>query len=424
MTSFIYDILYGNHNKNINVTQLLLESTINNIIYIPLGDHNRSFLFMNDPIAGVVKSVLIKNKQTNKIIEFDASKDIYIDVSNNLIYVDNPPEYISEMMMNYYKSIIIENVEKKTEFLHPISFSIPEEKIVNDIPKKTKVISSIIPGCLYSFNTEEAYYNEYKSSMFGTTFKKGGWDCLRHYEILANGCIPYFVNIDHCPENTLHSYPKKLTIEGNNLYYKLHNKNINEISNEDMKEYNTLLNKFLLYTKENLTTVKIAKYILDKSNNANSSKILYLSGHTDPDYLRCLTLHGFKSIFGKNCHDYPKISHLYKCNNTEYSNLYGRGITYSNLLSSEFREDSLDDSIIEDIKNNVYDIIIYGNYHRGTPLFDLIKEHYSQNKIILLCGEDDHICNNMKYVSEKYNVFVRELKNDYGLGCIPSCLKL
>jgi hypothetical protein len=47
------------------------------------------------------------------------------------------------------------------------------------------------------YNTEEEYYNEYKKSYFAITTKKCGWDCMRHYEILANGCIPYFLNIEN-----------------------------------------------------------------------------------------------------------------------------------------------------------------------------------------------------------------------------------
>ena len=31
-----------------------------------------------------------------------------------------------------------------------------------------------------------------------------------------------------------------------------------------------------------------------------------------PDYLRCLTLIGFKEKFKSNCHDYVKVEHIYK----------------------------------------------------------------------------------------------------------------
>lgn len=67
--------------------------------------------------------------------------------------------------------------------LHPITFSIAEQKIVNIIPKKTKILSSLIPGDIstYIYNTEEEYYKEYQQSYFATTTKKSGWDCMRHY---------------------------------------------------------------------------------------------------------------------------------------------------------------------------------------------------------------------------------------------------
>ena len=46
----------------------------------------------------------------------------------------------------------------------PINFSIPKSKIVNNIPKKTKILSNLIPGVLstYIYTTEEDYYNEYQ----------------------------------------------------------------------------------------------------------------------------------------------------------------------------------------------------------------------------------------------------------------------
>ena len=79
----------------------------------------------------------------------------------------------------------------------PISFSIPECKILKKIPEKKKLLAHIIPGRLntYIFSDESDYYLDYQDSVFGITCKKAGWDCLRHYEILANGCIPLFLDL-------------------------------------------------------------------------------------------------------------------------------------------------------------------------------------------------------------------------------------
>ena len=296
--------------------------------------------------------------------------------------------------------------------MFPINFSIPKEKICNEYTEKTKILSDLIPGYLhtYIYNTEEDYYNEYKKSYFAVTKLKGGWDCMRHYEILANGCIPYFLNIEECPKNTMVLLPKELLLEAIILYdKKFKNKNMNEITEEDNNEYNILQNKLLEYTKNNLTTEKMVEYILKKTNHENVSNILYLSGNTAPDYLRCITLHGFKTVFGEHCHDYPKIPHVYKSDSIHYTNLYGKGMTYTNLLEQNARNDNLDNTIIEDIKNKYYDIVIYGSYHRGMPYYDVITERYNSNQIILIYGEDEHSCNHNYFVEKGHHVFAREL---------------
>lgn len=300
--------------------------------------------------------------------------------------------------------------------LNPIIFSIPLEKIIKTIPIKTKILSNIIPGEIstYIYNNEIEYYSEYANSYFGITMKKGGWDCMRHYEIIANGCIPYFINIKKCPPNTMALWPKDLLIEGIDLYNKsFKNKDINDLTIDIIDEYNLLLNKLLDYTRTHLTTRNIANYIITKAypnqEIHNKLKILFLSGNTTPDYLRCLTLHGFKEMYGENCHDYPKIEHIYQNVNIQYCNLYGKGITYTNLLDQNLHNNNLDKSIINDIITKTYDLIIYGSYHRGMPFYDLINEIYEPNKIILLCGEDIHCCQNTKYLNIGHLIFVREL---------------
>jgi len=293
----------------------------------------------------------------------------------------------------------------------PITFSIPENKIIKTLPIKTKVVSSLIPGDLttYIYDTETDYYNEYRLSFFAKTTKKAGWDCMRHYEILANGCIPYFPNIEQCPPNTMALLPKELIIEGNALYEKYKNTNINDLLKENIEEMNLLITKLLKYTRDFLTTAKIAKYILKKTGFEKITSILYLSGDIGPDYLRCVTLQGFKEMFGMYCHDYPKIPHIYKTDFLNYNSYYGKGITYTNNVDEKLHNNEFDNSIETDIKLKKYDIIIYGSFHRGMPFYDLISQIYLPNEIILLCGEDIHQsdCSNM-WTSKGHNVFVRE----------------
>ena len=197
-----------------------------------------------------------------------------------------------------------------------------------------------------------------------------------------------------------------MLFEAHILYNKLKKLNINDIYKT---EYELLISKFLNYIKNNLTTSKMASYILNKIYNKNISKILYLSGETCPDYLRCLTLHGFKTLFGTNCHDYPKIQHIYKTNDINFNQLYGKGLTYTNLLDPKLHDETLNNTIEEDIKKNYYDLIIYGSFHRGMPFYDLINKFYYPSKIVLLCGEDLHNCNYNEWLKKGHYIFVREL---------------
>ena len=94
----------------------------------------------------------------------------------------------------------------------PISFAVPKEKIlknINDNP--TNLLAPLVPGRLstYIYQDEKTYYSMYSNSIFAITNKKLGWDCLRHYEILMNGCIPLFFNIKDCPKLILKTLPKE-----------------------------------------------------------------------------------------------------------------------------------------------------------------------------------------------------------------------
>ena len=99
----------------------------------------------------------------------------------------------------------------KHDRLFPISFAIPTCK-VNFIKDKTRDVAICDPRdrSTYIYKNETDYYKGYQESRIGVTTKKAGWDCMRHYEILANGCLPYFINIDKCPELTMASFPKQL----------------------------------------------------------------------------------------------------------------------------------------------------------------------------------------------------------------------
>jgi hypothetical protein len=370
------------------------------------------FSVMNKPvITGACGDLEHINILKNNGLVYDSDERlmlIFRNIRHILTISSNWNSYTSYTpgnIMRMFDRLIFNN--NKT-YSHPISFSIPLEKIVTEIPVKTKVVSSLIPGKAetYIYNTEESYYNEYKTSVFAKTIKKAGWDCMRHYEILACGCIPYFPDIGDCPVNTMSNFPKNLILEGNRLYEKYAHKQLFDIN---MDECANLISRLLDYTRMHLTTAASAKYILEKVGVKGSVKILFLSGNTWSDYLRDLVLHGFKQLIGSGCHESPRIDFLYKSDSIEYDKLYGKGMSYTNLLENNLRDVSADDRVREDIINNKYDLVIYGNMHRGMPLYPIVSHYYSPDKIVLLCGNDIHDCNYDEFTKLGHHVFIREL---------------
>jgi hypothetical protein len=139
--------------------------------------------------------------------------------------------------------------------LLPITFGIPTNKLTTPNKNKIQDYATCIPGQpeTYIFKDEKSYYEDYQKSFYGVTMKKAGWDCMRHYEILGNYCMPYFIGLEECPKNTLANLPKELILEGRNL-----------AENFDKQQYFCILDEIFNYTKNNLTTKNLANYIISK----------------------------------------------------------------------------------------------------------------------------------------------------------------
>ncbi len=199
---------------------------------------------------------LISNKFFDKIIYGSICRcDDYFDLvskvynKKDIIVIDG--EDVGDINNSYVnKSIYFKReLYKKQNDVHPINFGIPEELILTNLTSKSDIISNIIPDNSrnYKYEYEEDYYNHYSKCWFAITKKKAGWDCLRHYEIMMNGCVPLFENLENCPELTLTDLPKKELI--------LFNKE--RIPNLEHNEF------ILDYVKNNLTTKKIFNKVIN-----------------------------------------------------------------------------------------------------------------------------------------------------------------
>ena len=64
--------------------------------------------------------------------------------------------------------------------------------------QKHRDFSLLVPGSYktYVYFTERHYYEQYSESYFGLARLRGGYDCIRNYEILLAGALPYYMDID------------------------------------------------------------------------------------------------------------------------------------------------------------------------------------------------------------------------------------
>jgi hypothetical protein len=75
---------------------------------------------------------------------------------------------------------------------------------------------------------------------------------MRHYEIMANGSIPFFVNLEECPNEIMTTFPKKICLKAKNELTSIPANIIYE------KYIEELQNHFL----KNNTTKQLAKYFI------------------------------------------------------------------------------------------------------------------------------------------------------------------
>ncbi len=169
--------------------------------------------------------------------------------------IDGTDDYFVLSGISNYGTLWKRELRSSSNDINPISFAIPEEKIISKITDKEKLFAHVIPGDIgtYIFGDEKTYYDDYRKSYYGMTWRKCGWDCLRHYEILLNGCIPYFKDIDSCPDNTMVNFPKEIIKETNKYAEK----------SDIHPRYNEIVSELLEYTKLNLTTKALAEKIIN-----------------------------------------------------------------------------------------------------------------------------------------------------------------
>jgi hypothetical protein len=149
--------------------------------------------------------------------------------------------------------------------LRSIAFSFPDEKILRPderVVKRALFAQHIVDpevrarvhgaSSSYAFEDERDYYEDLRGARFGVTMKRGGWDCLRHYEIAANGAVPCF--------RSLHEKPASCAPHGlgdaNCVSYSSADELLGRVESMSEDEYMRLRAGALQWARENSTRTR------------------------------------------------------------------------------------------------------------------------------------------------------------------------
>ena len=191
-----------------------------------------------------------------------------------------------DVVANQYEFSFKRELIFEEKNVYPTGFGIPEEAIRDiNLNKKTKLFQKTYPKFAlfekptdlggskehHVFTNERDYYEDIASSWFGLTSKKGGWDTLRHYEIIAGGALLLFRDYDKkpkmCSPQGLPCYSYSNKRELSTIMNKLI---VNNKPSEDYMNMMHLQRKWLI---EEGTTIARAKNLLNILKNYKEKSI-------------------------------------------------------------------------------------------------------------------------------------------------------
>jgi len=269
--------------------------------------------------------------------------------------------------------------------------------------------------------------------MFAVTRRKAGWDCMRHLEILANGAVPYFPDLESMPDLTMQHHPKHLYERAKKMDGVHYDGDILRPSSFfintsvfSFDQYFALAEETLKYSREHLTTRAMAQYLLQTvgfSSTDDVSKILFAT-HCVDDYLQDATLHGLKLVLKTRLIDYvPNADRLTGCvvdrskrdtilpnyrvnmymdawaalslENFATRKGYGKGFTIWNRLSfSEYGQ--VDRTRIDDqLTSGAFDLVLLSDRCATSPeeksFVDAVRKSIPSRKVVILFGGDEPV---------------------------------
>ena len=124
-----------------------------------------------------------------------------------------PPPYVPPAERTYPK-LQPPVMTNDNNSVYSLSYAVPREIVVEQVDEhKYWDFPPFVPEnsktAHWAGKLDEPFYNlVLQKSRYAYTSRRGDWDCYRHYEILAQGTIPYFPDLELCNTKCLPFLPK------------------------------------------------------------------------------------------------------------------------------------------------------------------------------------------------------------------------
>jgi len=241
-----------------------------------------------------------------------------------------------------------------------------------------------VPGKGYRITDEETYLWVYAAAHFVRTKKKGGWDCMRHLEIIAAGSLPI---VDHAfvlDEFALFMYPKECFRAFASAGHR---------ARPRPAEYQLLREGMWRFFLDHLTCGAVVRYVAAAVDfdPCHLRPVLFLdeSLPIHCDYLATSVLIGFREVLGTGVHVWREPTYLYANWTGDPKTLYGNGFGYSMTLPSALLSYGLADAVVRHrLLSGFYHAVIYGNYGRSLPFWEDVVAALPPSRVWAFYGED------------------------------------
>ncbi len=167
----------------------------------------------DDPRLYLFSAARLKEYNTCSSHLFDLG-DTRVSYFKRELDSKQPHSWIENIIPRYLRQPALRNWLGKQLKVISCSFSIPSQWIreplttrkIKLLPKHIvdpEVINHFQTGsATYAFQNQTDYFEDLSSARYGITTKRSGWDCLRHYEIAAAGCVPCFRKLNRKHETS------------------------------------------------------------------------------------------------------------------------------------------------------------------------------------------------------------------------------